>query len=150
MAFRTRKPVGRVRGTRFGGAPGVGSAFEGTVSINTMGLDKVEQVIAGPRLEAIIRPILERVLESANAKAPVRTGELVKSGFVEVESKGASASGQVGYTANHAAPVEFGAQGREPKPYLRPAWEEEVGSGKAKQEMAEGVANLLSELDMGS
>lgn len=148
MAIRTRKPIGRLRHARFGGGAS-GSAFEGTVSINLMGLEEVEKVIVGPRLEAIITPILEDILSRSNEIAPKRTGELVNSGFVEVESDSGKAKGAVGYTANHAAPVEFGAQGREPKPFLRPAWEEKVSSGEATKRMAEGVADLLSELDMG-
>jgi HK97 gp10 family phage protein len=145
MAIRTRRPIPRVRSGRFGGGAG-GSQFAGTTTINLSGLDKVEQLLAGPRLAEIVERRLNPVKDLAQEKAPVRTGELRDSAYVSVEVSGATASGEVGFTANHAPPVEFGSQGREARPFLRPAWDEAVTFGNAKQAMADDVRDLLSEL----
>jgi hypothetical protein len=145
MAVRVRRPVPRKRSDRFGGGSR-GSQFAGTATINLYGLEKAEELVTGPRLAEMLRTRLEKVLVKAEGYAPVRTGELRDSGYVSVDESGNKATGEVGFTANHAAPVEFGSQGREARPFLRPAWDEEVTFGSAKQELASDMSDLLSEL----
>jgi len=147
--IRMRKPIGRVRNQRFGGGSR-GSQFAGTIGVDLSGLDRIEQQLAGPRMVEAVEKQLNRVLELSQTLVHVRTGELRDSGYVKVQSTGSKTSGEVGYTANHAAPEEFGAQGREPHPYLRPAWDEIVTSGDAREEIAEAVSQILVDIARGS
>ena len=149
MALRTTRPVPRKRHAKFGGGAS-GSQFGGKVSINLKGLDRLEKGIAGPQLEGIIQPVLQRVYDRSQELVHVDTGELKSSGQIVTANQGDKAEGIVEYTANHAAPEEFGAQGREAHPYLRPAWDEVVTFGGAKVEMGESINDLLSNIVRGS
>lgn len=59
----------------------------------------------------------EVVFELSQKDVPVDTGELKDSGKVIQKDDGA----EVIYTAEHAAPVEFGTSKMAAQPYLRPA-----------------------------
>lgn len=148
MALRTTRPVPRKRYTRLGGGAG-GSQFAGKAVINLRGLDAMEKAVAGPALGVLVSRQMQRVYERSQELVPVDTGQLKDSGNVSVDVDGASATGMVEYTANHAAPVEFGAQGREPRPYLRTAWDEIITFGDGKEELGEGLSDLLSKTGGG-
>jgi hypothetical protein len=144
--IRNRGPVGRVRSERFGGGS-AGSKFSGFVALNTSGLEKAIDAVEDSALESLLQEIGEEVIVVATPLAPVRTGELRDSGFVEVETSGGTSKVDFGFSANHAAPVEFGAGGFrgpvEPRPFLRPAYEAVVGSGKASQKIKERLGDRL-------
>lgn len=141
MDIRTRRPIPRARNQRFGGGAG-GSQFGGTISISTLGLDKLEQLATANRMKEILEVPLNKVGDKAQEYAPVKTGELRDSKRVTVEADGnGKASGIVEFTANHAAPQEFLHT-----PYLRPAWDEEVTSGKAKEYVREELTKLMREV----
>jgi HK97 gp10 family phage protein len=53
------------------------------------------------------------ILSAAEARAPVRTGALRASGFVQGDT--------VGFGVRYAVPVHWGARGRPARPFLRDA-----------------------------
>jgi len=76
-----------------------------------------------------------RVLSSALAIVPVRTGELRDSGHIEAEDAGNVQSRAVVFDAPHAVFVEFGTVKMAAQPFLRPALDEhEVFAGPVVQE----------------
>lgn len=141
--IRTYGPVGRVRSERFGGGSR-GSAFQGSVTINTSGLTNIATADFSSDLGKLVRDKLETVKDKASDRAPKRTGELASSGEVVIENEGETVSGKVRFNANHAAPVEYGAQGRAPNPFLRSSWDEELGGGRGVQEIKQGLSEIIA------
>jgi HK97 gp10 family phage protein len=145
--IRSRRPIPRERGTLFGGSKATGSKFSGFVEVNTSGLEALLGKVSAAAAERVLRPVAEKIGEIAQSNAPVRTGELRDSKYVEIEHRGDRVVADVGFSANHAAPVEYGAGGFrgpvEPRPYLRPAFDEVVGSGEAEETIREGLRREL-------
>lgn len=141
--IHNRGPIPRVRGTRFGGAPGVGSKFSSFVSVNTSGLEAVANALDEEFLEGLLQEVGNDIHAVAEPMVPVRTGELKGSKYVNVKTDSGRTKMDAGYSANHAPPVEFGAQGREARPFLRPAFDEVVGSGRATQKIHEALGRKV-------
>ena len=141
--IRQRGPIPRTRGTTFGGTPGVGSSFSGYVSINTYGIENLIQQVVPEAYEPYLREIGREVIATADPNVPVLTGELKGSNYVRTSISGGTAKMDCGYSANHAAPVEFGTARRGPKPYFRPAYDTVVGSGKATRRLQAATNELI-------
>lgn len=78
---------------------------------------------ANRNLKSAVQKIAFDILRDAKQRTPVRTGALRSSGrVIIIDSKNAEIEfGGGGTGVNYAAAVEYGAGGRSPKPYLRPA-----------------------------
>ena len=61
-----------------------------------------------PRITAAVDAATAHVLQIAEQRVPVDTGELASSGGTESEWKGRAVTGEVSFTADHAAFCEFG------------------------------------------
>jgi HK97 gp10 family phage protein len=106
-------------------------------------LDQALEVALPEFLEPLLRSIGVEVIETAKPNVPVQTGELRDSSYVDTYTQGETVKVDYGYSANHAAPVEFGTGNRTPKPYLRPAHDAVVGSGKATQRLKSAIQDKL-------
>jgi HK97 gp10 family phage protein len=93
-----------------------------------------------PAIRAAVETSVKTVLEEAQRLVPVRTGELRDSGYTSVQEGDKTITGYVGFSADHAAYVEYGTgqrgaessghgpgpysatwKGMPAQPYLRPA-----------------------------
>jgi HK97 gp10 family phage protein len=140
---RVRGPVPRVRAEKFGGGS-KGSKFSGYVSLNTDPLERLERSVSETAIEGVLKQIGDEVIAVSQPNVPVLTGELKSSDFVEVDTVGNTSKVDFGYSANHAAPVEYGTGNRAPKPYLRPAYDEVVGTGKATEILKDGLGEIIT------
>lgn len=86
-----------------------------SIRMNTSNLEQVlREASRGARLS-----IAQDILDDAKASAPVDTGALRDSGYLEED--GVSGDIRIGFTVNYASYVEFGTSKMRAQPYLRPA-----------------------------
>lgn len=100
---------------------GAGSSGGFKLNLNNI----ARQFFDPQKLSAILEQVGKFVEDRARGQAPYVTGELVNSGFHQTSGMKVI----VGFTAEHAAPVEFGhvtASGSfvAARPYLQPAMED--------------------------
>lgn len=116
-----------------------GARVTGTDELNST-LKALAAKATGQNLAAALRAGALVIETPAKAKAPVLTGNLRRSIHTEVSTGGEKAEARVGTNVEYATVVEFGTSNRPPKPYLRPAYDE--NRGKALDE----VTAVLQEL----
>lgn len=104
------------------------------------------QSLVTPGVVGAVTAVAQQLLTTAQANAPVDTGELRDSGAMEVNQTAKTVVGRVSFGAPYAAYVEFGTgrrgaesadrgpgpykeswPGMAPQPYLRPAADEMRG-----------------------
>jgi hypothetical protein len=115
-------------------------------------LENAEKSLDAKFLTDMLERIGWEVIHTAEPLTPFLTGDLRRSGYVEVDSQGtAGAKADFGFSMPYAAPVEFGGGGFrgpvEPRPFLRPAYEVVVGTGKAVQMIKEAIGKELEEVN---
>lgn len=70
-----------------------------------------------PAVDGSLRRLAEEILDDAQQRVPVDTGDLRDSGFVD----GGDSDYRIGFDADYAAFVEYGTGDTDPQPYLEPA-----------------------------
>lgn len=70
--------------------------------------DLIARSVIAPKLEPVVRRASHIVLGRAEALVPVDTGELSESGYVRLAEEEGTVVGIVGFSAGHAAFVEYG------------------------------------------
>jgi len=92
-------------------------------------------------LAAAMEAEAEKLEAEAKRRCPVDTGTLRNSIRAEVREGGTEIEATVGSALQYAAPVELGALGRPPKPYLAPALI--ARKGALKQSVTHAVRNAI-------
>lgn len=95
-------------------------ATSSTIRIISNRLPQVPGMVKAA-LSAEVSKSAYAVQAQAQAKAPVRTGTLRRSITTQIQQAGQRAT--VGPSVEYGIYVEFGARGRAPRPYMRPAAE---------------------------
>jgi hypothetical protein len=70
-----------------------------------------------PSVDRELRTLADSILDEAQTNAPVETGHLRSTGFVD----GIDSAYTVGFDADYAAEVEYGPDDSKAQPYLAPA-----------------------------
>ena len=102
---------------------------------------KLGEAVAGPKVKAALRAGALVIANDAKARAPVRTGTLRRS--IGIEDGPGPYEVSIGTDLEYAPYVEFGTYKMAARPYLRPAFDENVGA--ARQEIADVLAQLLED-----
>ena len=103
--------------------------FEGEAELSA----KFRELVAkarGRQVEAALRAGALIIQNSAKDKAPYVVGNLMRSITNKPDGHHATAHVKIGTNIEYGPYVELGTSRRRPKPYLRPAFEENVEAAK--------------------
>ncbi|MCB0056470.1 MAG: HK97 gp10 family phage protein [Caldilineaceae bacterium] len=105
-------------------------------------LNTLARAVHDDALEAALMSGANLIVNGAKAVVPVLTGTLQRSIHAEARADGVDSEARIGTNVEYSAVVEFGdGENRAAKPYLRPAYDENLDA--AVKEVGDALRDII-------